>query len=354
MEQFVKTIYKKDSKGKIRQLTIEALGDHVIQISGIVGGKLTRQGSKCHPKNIGKANATTAIEQAVLEAKAKVLDKLSGEYFWTADEAKTVDVILPMLAKDYNKEKSKIVYPCYGQPKLDGMRALASSVNPMISRKGKEITTMKHIQADINGNGLAHYFDGELYAHGKSFQENMKLIKKDRGDDTKEVKYHVYDMILPNHKFSERYILLKRLVETMKNVELVHTVVLNNETELKEFHKENIAAGYEGTIVRHSNTGYGINRRDSQLLKYKDFLDRTYKVVDVVPSESKPTHGVVHCVNGEGQTFGCGMKFSHKEREEILLNKDDYIGQTAEIRFFEFTDDGIPRFPVCHGFRLDK
>ena len=48
------------------------------------------------------------------------------------------------------------------------------------------------------------------------------------------------------------------------------------------------------------------------------------------------------------------MKFSHAEREEILKNKNRYIGQTGEIRFFEFTDDGVPRFPVCVGFRLDK
>ena len=31
-----------------------------------------------------------------------------------------------------------------------------------------------------------------------------------------------------------------------------------------------------------------------------------------------------------------------------------HIGQTAEVRFFEYTDGGIPRFPVCVGFRLDK
>ena len=43
-----------------------------------------------------------------------------------------------------------------------------------------------------------------------------------------------------------------------------------------------------------------------------------------------------------------------QERQQILIDKADYIGQTAEIRFFEYTDDGLPRFPVCVGFRLDK
>jgi hypothetical protein len=48
------------------------------------------------------------------------------------------------------------------------------------------------------------------------------------------------------------------------------------------------------------------------------------------------------------------MKFSHEERELILTNKHEYIGQVAEIRFFEYSEEGIPRFPVCVGFRLDK
>jgi len=77
-----------------------------------------------------------------------------------------------------------------------------------------------------------------------------------------------------------------------------------------------------------------------------------------VPSERRPEQGVIVCEMPSGnihnKTFHANLKFSHAEREEILNNKDKYIGQTAEIRFFEFTEDGIPRFPVCVGFRLDK
>ena len=39
---------------------------------------------------------------------------------------------------------------------------------------------------------------------------------------------------------------------------------------------------------------------------------------------------------------------------DILKNKEMFIGKKAEIRFFEYTDDGLPRFPVCFGIRLDK
>lgn len=262
-----------------------------------------------------------------------------------------------MLAKDFKKESHKVKYPCYVQPKLDGMRALGRDLTPMISRKGKIIDTMEHIQKDLDKlalNGV--YLDGELYQHHKSFQENMRLIKKYRRGESENVNYHVYDMI-QDKPFEDRYATLALITLDLNNIELVPTYLINNEKELKEYHVQFLKAGYEGTIVRHSNAGYAINKRDTQLLKYKDFIDDTYEVIDVVPSEKDPKKGVVHCTidgGADNVTFGCGMKFSHAEREEILVNKEKYIGQMAEIRFFEYTEDGLPRFPVCVGFRLDK
>ena len=202
------------------------------------------------------------------------------------------------------------------------------------------------------------FIDGELYAHGYTFQENMKATKKIRATSidgapaTSEIQYHVYDMVLPG-PFIKRYNMLVQLVTDIDNIHIVPTAVIHNDEQLKEYHQKNIADGYEGTIIRHGDSGYGINKRDSQLLKYKDFIDISCNVIDVLPSDKNPEQGVVHCENDKG-TFGCGMKFSHAEREEILINKADYIGKTAEIRFFEYSEDGIPRFPVCHGFRLDK
>ena len=129
---------------------------------------------------------------------------------------------------------------------------------------------------------------------------------------------------------------------------------MTSEKDLKEWHANFIAKGYEGTMLRWGNEPYKVNGRSSNLLKFKDFHDLACEVVDVVPSDKNPLQGVVHCKMPTGETFGCGMKFSHAEREEILKNKSNYIGKIAELRFFEYTDDKLPRFPVCVGFRLDK
>lgn len=358
---YSKTVYKKDSAGRIRLLHVYTEGSTLIQESGLVDGEKVKHKNVCIGKNIGKANETTPEAQAILEAQSKIETKMSTGYFETIEEAEEESVVLPMLAKDYKKEFKKVKFPCYIQPKLDGMRALGKKDNPMISRKGKEIDTMPHIQEELDSLVVIDCLDGELYAHGYSFQENMKAIKKLRFDKieepdaplSEEVKYHVYDMVYPNMSFINRFLVLKNLVKDLKHVELVPTYKIYDEDQLKAYHQQFINEGYEGTIVRHGEDGYAINKRATQLLKYKDFIDIACKVIDIKPSSKRPEHGECVCEHN-GHTFGTGMKFSHAERAEILLNKDKYIGQTAEIRFFEYTDDGVPRFPVCVGFRLDK
>jgi len=357
-------IYKKDSSGKIRYLSISTESNMVVQESGVVGtNSPVYNRSACEAKNVGKANGTTPAEQAVLEANSKITEKMRLGYFTSIAEAQEKggkDFLLPMLAKDYKKELKKVTYPCYVQPKLDGMRSLATEEDGFMSRTGKAIDTLGHIVlADLEDTIL----DGELYAHGISFQENMKLIKKYRKRETEQVKYHVYDIVI-DAPFYDRHFMLMALVQRMENpnIEVVPTYLASNETEMKRYHSRFVSEGYEGTMIRHSDEGYAVNKRSSQLLKYKDFFDETFTVVDIVPSESRPDQGVVVCSKvmeqaGDNvwvQNFNCGMKFSHFERKMMLAMKHKYIGQTAEVRFFEYTDGGIPRFPVCVGFRLDK
>ena len=341
-------VYKKDTSGKIRFLEVFADGDELVQRSGVVDGKVVERRSTSKPKNVGKANATTAAEQAIKEAKSKIETKRSQGYFDNIGKASISEVILPMLAKDFFKEKKKVDWTtAYAQPKLDGMRALGHG-DKFVSRKGKDIDTINHISCDYH-----KYIDGELYAHGKTFQENMKFIKKYRKGETELVKFNVYDLI-SDSPFSTRYEALKTITKDNPNIEIVPTLKCLSEEHLKELHDKWVLEGYEGAILRWGDEGYKLNGRSSNLLKYKKFIDETYSVIDVEPSDKNPLQGVIVCEMKDGITFNCGMKFSHAEREEILKNKEEYIGQTAEVRFFEYTDDGLPRFPVCVGFRLDK
>lgn len=344
-------LYKKDTKGKIRSLEIYADGDRLIQISGLVDGAKTENISQCIGKNIGRANETTPEEQAIAEADAKIKKKLDEGYFCTEDEAENEVVEKPMLAKDAKKELHKIKYPCFIQPKLDGMRCLSNVKYPMTSRANKEIDTLPHILEEVKMVGLK--IDGELYSHGMTFQENISLIKKYRQGESEKIKYHVYDMAI-DAPFAIRFATLCKTVEDMDNIVVVPTYIIDSEEDLKKYHAQFIEEGYEGSIIRYGDAPYKFNGRSSNLLKYKDFIDEAFTIIDVIPLEARPEQGQFVCEMPDGRTFKAMIKGSFEYRAHCLQNKDEFIGQTGEIRFFEWTDEGKPRFPVAYGVRLDK
>jgi len=357
-------LYKKDSKGKIRTLEITTDGNLLLQISGLKDGAKVTNKRACTPKNIGKANETTPEEQAEREAKSKITQKLDEGYFKTEEEALNTEVILPMLAQDYKKHYKKIDWSklVFKQPKLDGMRCLGVSDSTLMSRKGKYIDTLVHLYNELNIlrdllGGLIP--DGELYAHGLSFEDNMRLIKKYRKGKTESIMFHVYDVVC-DKPFQDRYDILFKAFQkySFHHIDLVDTSIIGDIIELQYAQTEYLASGYEGTIIRHGDFPYQLDTRSYSLLKYKDFKDMSSEIIDVIPSEARPEQGIIVCKAPENSencvSFKASLKFPHKKREEILDNKEDYIGQVAEIRYFEETSYGIPRFPVCVGFRLDK
>lgn len=361
----MKTLYKKDSKGKIREWTICTIDDELIQKSGIVDGKLVEHNKLCKSKNVGKSNSTTGSEQAILEMESLIKSKLSEGYFKTKDEAENELVILPMLASDYNKFSKKIDWNnCWVQPKLDGMRCLAFCNDGdvrLMSRDGKTIENMDHIIESLKMIKGYCVLDGELYSHGRSFQENMKLIKKYVPNYTEGIQYHVYDLVCAEDKFRSRNGELQILTNNISNVQIVDTYMVGCEADVMHYHGIFLSEDYEGTMVRHGDKGYEIDKRSQSLLKLKDFQDIDAEIIDITPNDSNPLHGtplLKYSVNKPSgvsiSVFKAGVKMSHEDRVDLLANKNLYIGKKAEIRFFEWTDDNNPRFPVMVGIRLDK
>lgn len=356
------TIYKKDSKGNIRFLKISTEGLTLFQESGIVGTDNPILHSKvCKAKNIGKGNETTPEEQSVLEAVAIVKDKLTKGYSLSIEETNTVDIILPQLAKDYFKEKHKInfskdVVVC--QAKLDGMRALAfvksTGEVELISRAGKRIENMMHIEKELSTLGIDIILDGELYVHGESFQTNMSYVKKYYPVKSERILFNVYDVVDKDNSYLERTEFLKTL--NLKSVQRLPYFRVFNEEEITEFYRQFIREGYEGLMVKVSNLGYKSNARISELLKYKQFIDIQLPILDVIPADQRPDWGtpIYYWDGAKDNILKSGTKMTHEQRKDLLENKQDYVGKYAEIRFFEYSDEGVPRFPVTVGIRLDK
>lgn len=364
------TIYKKDTKGKTRFLIVNTYEGILTQTSGQFGtGSPVIHSKFCEGKNIDKSNETSSQEQAVKQAEALIKDKLTKGYFLTIEDTKTEEVVLPMLAYDYFKLKKKVDWKdnWYAQPKFDGIRCLAFITAEgnvtLMSRSGKEITTMDHIKEQLSSIKQDIVLDGELYVHGEDFQENIRFIKKYRAGQSERIDYHVYD-IVDKSNFQERHEIVDGLLNSgiaFKNVKSVETYVCLDADSLKLFHFKFLSEGYEGTMLRKRNSQYKINGRSQDLLKYKDFLDLALPILDICPDDADPTMGSPvyawplakgHKM-GEG-VLGSGIRASHEKRREMLANKQNYIGKMYEVRFFEYSNTGVPRFPITIAERIDK
>ncbi len=116
------TLYTKQGL-KFRVWSVWTEGAEVVVEHGQLGGKLTQKRYTAEPKNVGRANATTAEGQATQEAEAKVVKQLKSGYYHTTEEATEHVEFTPMKAQNSDDYKHKLVFPCYIQPKLKDQRS---------------------------------------------------------------------------------------------------------------------------------------------------------------------------------------------------------------------------------------
>ena len=79
------TIYKQDSKGNLRSLEVWTDGAELKMLSGLTTGKKVLNSTTVTAKNVGRSNETTPPEQAILQAKAKIEQKLKKMISNTGD-----------------------------------------------------------------------------------------------------------------------------------------------------------------------------------------------------------------------------------------------------------------------------
>jgi hypothetical protein len=84
------------------------------------------------------------------------------------------------------------------------------------------------------------------------------------------------------------------------------------------------------------------------MLKYKDFKTAEFTIIDIPPGKGNRSDIAGRIiVDVHGAEVGCGIRGSWDYCKELLLNKNNYINKDATIRFFDWTEDGSLRFPVC-------
>ena len=146
----------------------------------------------------------------------------------------------------------------------------------IISRQGKPYN-IPHLKEWAERNRAALPLDGELYNHGElSFQEITSAVKR-QSEMTKQIRYVVYDRPVADEPNIERWenLLEMECCRVFENspVYLSTYKICNSIDEIREYHSECVANGYEGVIIRNTDAKYEFGFRSRNLIKLKEFND---------------------------------------------------------------------------------
>lgn len=304
----------------------------------------------------------------------------------------------PLLAGTL-EDVSKLNYPVFATPKLDGIRVLKVD-KKVLTRKFKELpnTFIRERLQFILKDGM----DGEVMLRSGTFNEIQSAVMSFDGEP--DYIFHVFDYVKDtlDKPYIER---LKDLEEWWNQTYLKFvglqkagvTIVepenfrdkirplfpkqINNEQDLLQYEKECLEQGYEGIMIRRGDGKYKCGRatlKEGILLKLKRFKDAEAVVIgfeeklhnDNIQEVdefglSKRSHkkdglvpaGTLGSLIVEDLTskikFGIGSGFDDATKLDIWNNRDKYLGKLVKYKYQEVGVKEAPRFPVFLGFRSE-
>jgi len=337
---------------------------------GVINGKIT----KTEPtiistgKNINKKNETTILTQSLIHMRNLYLKKKKSGYY---DKINTISDlnIYPMALQVYNKHKKNLIYPCYIQPKLDGIR-LFSKYNTsdgeieLLSRRLNIYTGFDFIKNEIEillKDNHDLILDGELYNHDLNLQNISGIVRNEKNNDNKEkLQYYIFDAFIQNNNqsFCDRFELLRLKFNTytdFKYLILVDTTLVNNEKESDLLYKHYITDKYEGIVYKNKDAIYEYSTikeiRSMQYLKRKKTYDAEYPIIGYEEGiNGKDKGAIIFIMETEDKNqFKAVPNMPLKKRKELFIQaKKDFNrfkNKLATISFDEYSEDKIPLRP---------
>lgn len=338
-------LFKPTKTGAIQICDISVDGASVLTTFGQLDGKLQTSVDICTPKNVGRANATTAEQQAILEAQSKHAKKIKSGYSLTLSATPTVQ--LPQKVKSYPENKHLVSFPCYATPKYNGVNGtywlLPDNTLKLTSRGGDELPPIPHLEPTILR--MMEYFgttciNGELYISGESLQNITSAVKKPK-ELSKSLVFIPFELPLVSAPYKDKASLLNKYIPV---------IYITREKMLEEFYTVTVEAGYEGIVIYNTDSIYQFNERSSTVLKYKPVLDAEYIIRSY--NVDRNGHPVFVCETQDGKQFKVKPKGTNEERLAIIANFDSmYKDQYYTIEYEMLSDAGIPLKGVGIGLR---
>lgn len=241
-------------------------------------------------------------------------------------------------------------FPYIGQPKLNGFRAKWNG-RELVSRQGEiwSPNSIPHIYDKLSkwsANYPGIILDGELYAHGLSFQEIERRAAINRESphvDSASVDYWAFD-IISNDDAESRQITLSQIYKPW-----VAVCNIANAKEADQWLHVFLENGFEGLVLRAHGNPY-LSGRTEAILKLKPWVYGVATIKDCVEGQGKfagmlgafiVTHNSVRFRVGGGNV-------TEEEREAILANKEEWKDRRILIRYRDTFASGKPVQPQIY------
>jgi DNA ligase-1 len=282
----------------------------------------------------------------------------------------------PMLAATCD-DVSKLTYPLYASPKLDGVRAVVTKDGKLLSRSLKPIPN-PHVNKLFAFKQFAG-FDGELILGSPTapdvYRQTVGAVSREYGEPA--VKFHVFDLWGHGGAFSDRWGALQG--RDTDRVVVVEQTLARTPAELLKLEELCLDAGYEGLILRSPAGKYKFGRstlKEQGMLKLKRFVDSEAEIVEVIEEESNQNEAKRNALGRterstakagmvatgragalqvrdvvSGVEFAIGTGLCDADRDFLWKHRKELPGQLIKYKSFPVGVKDKPRFPVYLGPR---
>lgn len=304
------------------------------------------------------------------------------ETYLPYDRTTADGTLLPMLAKTFDNTNNKIFNKTpirIGQYKINGLRCIISAKRnntdmfkpiglKFQSREGTYWNSLSNLE-DYLLTVIPNEFlnkmidedwelDGELYLPGYKVNEINHFVKDPKCKENKFIQYWCYDAIIddtPQYRrldilgqvFKNRTYEFTSLNNHLNNKErfiYINNYTIENEDDAVEHRNLFINLGFEGLILRDPDKEYQIGKRNSSMIKFKDIMEGSFKIIDIYPEGVSRNIPLFLCKNDiNNETFEVHINGALKDQEKYLYSKDKFIGKTLYITFGERS--GVSRVP---------
>lgn len=287
--------------------------------------------------------------------------------------------------KGVEADVSKLKFPYYLSPKIDGIRALVID-GKLVSRALKPIPN-HHIRESIETSAfvdLLEGLDGELIVGNptdpKVFNTTTSAVMSREGKP--DFTFLVFDRFGEGN-YEERFVNWTegKYALVPRFVKFIDQYLVSNQQMLETLYEDFLARGYEGGMLRSPDSPYKQGRstlNENYLLKLKPFEDDEAFIVGYEEQFANTNEATINELGytkrsskkegkvGKGvlgalivkskkfdETFKVSSGFDDAMRALIWDNQNSFLGKQIKYKYQKYGTLNLPRIPTFLGFRAE-